>query len=327
MNATLKTHTHLFMKSRKPELLILAAGMGSRYGGVKQLDSVGPSGESIMEYSIHDAIKAGFGKVVFIIKKDLEDLLQKQIIEKYKDQIEISYVFQEVDSLPEGYNCPEERIKPWGTGHAILMAKEAMTAPFAVINADDFYGANSYPIIAEELFKKSIHDTEFCLLGYILKNTLSENGSVSRGLCTVESDYLTGLRELTSISKSDGKVTYQDGDQERSIAAESVVSMNFWGFTPKVFDILEEQFKHFLDKNIDDLKAEFYITTPLNHAVDQNRIKIKVLTTDENWLGVTYAADKPFVEQGIRKFVDQKIYPSQLFNNHSSMYYKQALAS
>lgn len=301
------------MKTKKPELLILAAGIGSRYGGIKQLDSVGPSGESIMEYSIHDAIKAGFGKIVFIIKKDLEELLQKQIIEKYKNQIEFSYVFQEVDSLPEGYAAPEGRTKPWGTGHAILMAKDAMTAPFAVINADDFYGANSYPIMAKELQKKNNDDTEFCLLGYVLKNTLSDHGSVSRGLCSVQSSYLTGLQELRSISKTNGHVTYLDHGESKVIAPESIVSMNFWGFTPKVFDILEQQFKLFLDERQDDPKSEFYITTPLDYAVEQGLAKIKVLTTNESWLGVTYADDKPIVEEGIRSFVDQEIYPTQLF--------------
>jgi len=301
------------IEQKKPELVILAAGMGSRYGGIKQLESVGPSGETIMEYSIFDAIRAGFGRVIFVIKEEHESLIQEQIIQKYQDLIEFSWVFQKKEDLPSAFQCPASRSKPWGTGQAILAAKEQVQAPFAVINADDFYGPNAFIKMAEQLRQLPPEGNEFCLMGYRLSNTLSQHGSVNRGLCETEGGYLTGLQEITSIQKKEDRFTYTASAKAADLSDSSVVSMNFWGFTPAVFSLLQQHFEDFLTHHLEEPTAEFYITAPIDFALDQKTITIRVLTTEEQWLGVTYAEDKTYVVQGILNAITSGTYPPQLF--------------
>ncbi|MCP4754348.1 MAG: NTP transferase domain-containing protein [Proteobacteria bacterium] len=297
---------------KKPVLLILAAGIGSRYGGVKQLDGFGPNGETIMEYSLHDAINAGFKRVVFVINKCLEELFTKQIISKYQDEIEIATVHQELDLLPKGFAPPTDRQKPWGTAHAILTAKNSIDSPFAVINADDFYGPEAFKIMANKLATMSPSSSDFFLMGYILSNTLSDYGSVSRGLCKVKNGFLSSIEELTKITKTKDGITFQERGKTRTISPDSVVSMNFWGFSPKIFEILEKRFELFLEHNSASKTAEFFIADPLDYAVKNNQIRIELLTTSEKWLGITYASDKKMVINGIQHHIDNGSYPENL---------------
>lgn len=300
------------LEESKPVLLILAAGVGSRYGGLKQLDGVGPNGETIMDYSIFDAIRSGFGKVVFVIKEAHLDLFESQITPKFKNRIQIGYAIQSVDTLPDDCAIPEQREKPWGTGHAILCACQEISQPFAVINADDFYGAKAFQTMADTLRDTKADADEFFLLGYRLANTLSHHGSVSRGLCGSRNGYLTDIEELTRISISGDIITYKSGDQERSLDPEAVVSMNFWGFTPKIFEMVEKGFKTFLAENINSPEAEYFITQPVDDAIKTNQARVRVLTTDEKWLGITYLEDKAAVMQGIKSRIDRGLYPPDL---------------
>lgn len=299
----------------KPTLLILAAGIGSRYGGVKQMDRVGPSGESIIDYSIYDAIRAGFGKVVFVLNPKIIDDFKEIYEPRLKGKIETEFILQELDNIPEGIEFNHERIKPWGTGHAVLVAKEFINEPFAVINADDFYGRHAYQLIAGFLNKSKNDDTGYAMVGYKLKNTLSEHGTVSRGVCRVISGFLTDVVERTSIRRKDDVVVFEDEGEEQVIDEDAVVSMNFWGFTPKYFKQSEEDFRKFIAENADQLKAEFYIPTVVNNLIKSGKATCRMLTSEDQWFGVTYQEDKPVTIEKIRQLVEEGIYPENLWKD------------
>jgi dTDP-glucose pyrophosphorylase len=292
-------------------LVIMAAGIGSRYGGVKQLDGIGPSGETIMDYSIYDAIDAGYTKVVFIIRKELQEAFDNHYKERFKGRVKFEYVCQdEFKKYEDNYTI--ERAKPWGTGHAMLSVQDKVNTPFAIINADDFYGRSAFFSIAEALKGNQDMDQLF-LLGYKLHNTLSDHGTVSRGHCHVNDDkYLVDVRELTKIGKKDGGIFYEEGDQLIPLKPEDLVSMNFWGFMPNIFDDLDLAFKNFLDENYSNPKAEFYIPSFVDVMLKAGRLKVKVLSTDEQWLGVTYREDKSIVTAGISNLVGKGIYPKRI---------------
>ena len=300
----------------KPTLLILAAGMGSRYGGLKQLDGIGPHGETIMDYSIYDAIKAGFGKVVFVIRKSFEKEFNELIIKKFKNLIDIEVVFQDLDKIPEGYTYSPRREKPWGTNHAVLMAKDVIHEPFGVINADDFYGRESFEILSNFLQSVTDKKNEYCMIGYRVGNTLSENGPVSRGICIVnEKNELINVVERTHIQEKGGTIIYLDENgREVTIPPETTVSMNMWGFTPDYFNYSLEYFKKFLEENSQNIKAEFYIPTVVNQLIHEKKIICKVLNTPSKWFGVTYAEDKPQSILKINELIRKGIYPEKLFD-------------
>lgn len=246
--------------------------MGSRYGGLKQLDGVGPSGETIMDYSIYDAIRAGFGKVVFVIRRDFEADFREKVLSKYRDHIPVEVVFQSIDALPAGFKAPAERVKPWGTNHAVLMGKDVIREPFLVINADDFYGRDSFAVIGREL-SAATGRGNYCMVGFRVGNTLSESGTVSRGVCTTDAEgYLTGVVERTDIARRDGKISFTGDDGQMETTAETTpVSMNMWGFTPDYFEYSDDYFRHFLEKNIDNPKSEFYIPSMVNELLVTSR--------------------------------------------------------
>ena len=298
----------------KPTLFVLAAGMGSRYGGLKQIDGLGPSGETIMDYSVYDALRAGFGKVVFVIRKDFEEAFRKAVISKYADKVPCEVCFQSVDKVPEGCTYNPERTKPWGTNHAVLMAKDLIKEPFAVINADDFYGRESFQVVADYL--KSVEGTtgKYCMVGYRVANTLSENGSVSRGVCaTDENGYLTDVVERTKIEKVGDKIIYTEDGVDTEISPNSPVSMNMWGFTPEYFEYVEKAFVEFLQARGQELKSEFYIPTLVNDMIRSGKATCKVLDTTSKWFGVTYAEDRPQVVMKINNLVKEGVYPEKLF--------------
>lgn len=300
-----------------PTLLVLAAGMGSRYGSLKQMDGLGPSGEAIIDYSIYDAIRAGFGKVVFVIRHSFAEAFQKVYSkERFGGKIEVEFVYQELDYLPEGYSVPEGREKPWGTNHAIMMAKEVINEPFAVINADDFYGKESFQTIADYLRSIEGSKGNYSMVGYHLENTLSEFGSVSRGVCTTDSDNnLVSVVERTSISRKGEQICYTENGVDTPLAANSFVSMNFWGFTHEYFDYSDEIFKSFLDdpKTKTNLKAEFFIPYVVDVLLKRNAATLKVLNCDAKWFGVTYKEDRPFVVKKINDLIDAGVYPKSLW--------------
>jgi NDP-sugar pyrophosphorylase family protein len=302
---------------RKPTLLVLAAGMGSRYGGLKQLDGVGPGGETIMDYSVYDAIRAGFGKVIFVIRCNFRLEFEKRIKERYGSAIEFGFVEQELDNIPEGFIINSERTKPWGTGHAVLVAAEFIDTPFAVINADDYYGQKSFEVLGAFLKEQWDNTGEYCMVGFYTSNTLSESGSVSRGLCTVDSNgYLTTVEEYHNIAKDGNQIfgNNQNGDLI-PISPTNVVSMNMWGFTPDLFKEGMSLFENFLKENIDELKSEFYIPYVVNKILESGKARCKVLNTPDKWFGVTYKQDKEKVITKIGDLVKKGIYPSPLFNN------------
>ena len=298
----------------KPTLYILAAGMGSRYGGLKQLDGLGPHGETIMDYSVYDALRAGFGKIVFVIRHDFEQEFRDKVISKYEGHIPVEVVFQDLNNIPGGYKPNPERKKPWGTNHAVLMAKDVIKEPFAVINADDYYGEESFKILAD--FLKSVEGKKncYCMIGFKIENTLSENGGVSRGLCEVSSEGdLTGVMECHGIMKKGDKIVHVLNDEEKEFPEDAYVSMNMWGFTPDYFDYSEESFLKFLAVNHDELKAEFYIPTVVNELIEAGKIKLKVLPTPSKWFGVTYAADRDATVAQFKKLEEEGKYPQKLF--------------
>ena len=297
----------------KPTLLVLAAGMGSRYGGNKQLDEVGPSGETIIDYSIYDAIRAGFGKIVFIIRRDIENQIKERFVEKLKGKIEVDYIFQEITNLPEGSEVNPERSKPWGTSHAILVAKDKIKEPFGVINADDFYGAESFKILYEFLTADK-NDTNYCIVGYKMNNTLSDHGNVNRGVCKVNSDgFLVDIVERREIEKKTNGAQLKEADGSViKFTGDEVVSMNLWGFKVSCFDFLEKEFKNFIAAKGMDLKSELDIPTSVDKFVKAGEITIKILMSSERWFGVTYKEDKPFVVDSIKKMIDKGIYPSKI---------------
>lgn len=298
----------------KPTLVVLAAGMGSRYGGLKQIDAFGPNGEAIIEYSIFDAIRAGFGKVVFIIRKDIEDAFKAHFGNKFEGKIAIDYAYQELNDLPEGFSLPEGREKPWGTAHALLMAEDVVKEPFAIINADDFYGADAYQVMADFLSPLSNESTKYSLLGYYVKNTLSENGSVSRGVCELdENACLTNITERTKIFPKDGEIVFEESDGLTSLHENTPVSMNFMGFTPSVFKLLKEQFVEFLQREIDTPKSEFYIPKALARFVQDGTASVNVLETSAKWFGVTYKEDKEAAQQELSQLISEGAYPTILW--------------
>ncbi|RLD45659.1 MAG: nucleotidyltransferase [Bacteroidetes bacterium] len=297
----------------KPTLLILAAGLGSRYGGVKQMDKIGPSGESIIDYSVFDAIRAGFGKVVFVVNPKIIDDFKSIYEPRLKGKIETSYVLQEIENIPEGIKFNPERVKPWGTAHAVLVAKDEINEPFAVINADDFYGKEAYETIADFLVEQSNKTGAFAMVGYKLKNTLSDFGSVSRGVCEIENKLLTDVVERTSIVRKDGGIVFEDNGKEVSISNNAIVSMNFWGFTPDFFEQTEKDFKAFIVENASQLKAEFYIPYVVNNLIQNKEVTVEVLTSDAKWFGITYQEDKAITIQEVSKLVDMGIYPKSLW--------------
>lgn len=298
----------------KPTLFILAAGMGSRYGGLKQLDSLGPSGETIMDYSVYDALRAGFGKIVFVIRHDFEEEFRKKVISKYENHVDVDVVFQEIGNLPEGYHPNPERSKPWGTNHAVLMGKDVIREPFAVINADDYYGAESFRILADFLRSVEGCTGKYCMIGFKIENTLSENGGVSRGLCSVsEEGYLTGVVECHGIQRKEGKLIQIVDGKEVEFPMGANVSMNMWGFTPDYFNYSEKAFIKFLDEHADELKSEFYIPTVVNDLIESGKATLTVKETPSKWFGVTYAADRPATVAQFRKLVDEGVYPEKLF--------------
>ena len=294
----------------KPTLVIMAAGIGSRYGGLKQIDPVGPSGEIVLDYSVYDAIQAGFGKVVFIIRPDIEEAFKEVIGHKLDGKIQVEYVFQNADKLPAGFAVPEKRAKPWGTGQAVLTARSAVKEPFAVINADDFYGRESFKIISKKLMTTDVNSTDFCMAGFYIKNTLSPHGGVARGYCDVQNGKLRHIVERFNIErKPDGIIRYDGG----KMADADIVSMNTWGFTPRLFDFLEQGFKDFLARKGSEPKSEFYLLEVVDGMISRGDAEVSVLPTNEKWIGVTYADDKPQVMAGIRVLIATGIYPANLW--------------
>jgi len=299
----------------KPTLFILAAGMGSRYGGLKQLDGVGPDGETIMDYSVFDAIRSGFGKIVFVIRKDFEDDFRAKIVSKYENHIPVEVVFQSLHDLPEGFNCPPERTKPWGTNHAVMMGKEVIHEPFAVINADDFYGRNSFEVLGEALTAMAGKKNEYCMIGFRVGKTLSEGGSVARGVCeTNQEGYLTAVVERIAVERIDGNIQFTDENGKVCILDDNTpVSMNMWGFTPDYFAYSEEYFKGFLHANKTNMKSEYFIPLMVNELVTKNIARVKVLDTTSEWFGITYAKDRSGVVEKIKTLVNAGEYPDKLF--------------
>jgi dTDP-glucose pyrophosphorylase len=295
-----------------PTLLVLAAGMGSRYGGMKQIDPVGPDGEAIMDYSIYDAHRAGFGKIVFVIRKEIEQPFKQMIGTRFEKRISAEYVFQELGKLAPGFSLPAGRTKPWGTTHAILMAASTIHEPFAVINADDFYGADSFRVLACHLQSGT---QDYAMVGYALRKTLSEFGAVSRGVCQVdERGYLKEILELKSIEREGGYAISTDAEgRETKLTGNEVVSMNMWGFTPQIFGQLREHFKKFLEQNSKDLKAECYIPSTVNELLLDGQARVKILHSVDAWFGVTYREDRSRAVESIRHLIEAGYYPKRLW--------------
>lgn len=300
----------------KPTLLVLAAGMASRYGSPKQIDSFGPSGERIIDYSVFDAIRAGFGKVVFVIRENLyEDF--KQVFDAFSPYIEVDYAFQELTALPQGVSLPADRVKPWGTGHAVLVAKDKVHTPFAVINADDFYGAHAYQVISEYLQQLNAHEVgKQCMVGYKLENTLSEYGSVSRGVCQVDAQgHLQDITERTKIYRdADGQIVFEEQDGKHALAPDTIVSMNLMGFTPAAFEYFEREFALFLQHGaLENPKSEFFLPSVMNTMIKEGAADVQVLTTDARWFGVTYKEDKQEAVGKLAGMTQAGVYPSPLW--------------
>ncbi len=299
----------------KPTLLVLAAGMGSRYGSLKQVDPVGPSGETILEYSVYDAIRAGFGKVVFVIRRETEKDFNDIFINKLQNHIDIDYVFQEIDMIPQGIAVPENRVKPWGTGHAVLVAASKVKEPFAAINADDYYGLDAFMKIGEYLSKLDVSETAYAMVGFDVDNTLSENGTVARGVCEVSANMLLkSVVERFNIKNTDkGVVCTDENDKSLSIDNKAIVSMNFWGFTPKLFHQLEVLFPQFINDNYTNPKSEFFLPSVVDKLIKSNQGTVNVLRSADKWFGVTYKDDKPLVIARIKQLVDSGVYPQNLW--------------
>lgn len=302
------------VEKNRPTLVILAAGMGSRYGGLKQMDAFTPQGDTIMDFSIYDALQAGFGKFVFIIRKSFESEFKAIFDKKLEGKAEVSYVYQEFDSVPEKYVDPN-RTKPWGTGHALLMAKDAVKGNFAIINADDFYGREAFTVMAKSLSEKDVNSYDFNMMAYLLKNTISDHGHVARGECQVDANgFLIDVTERTHIEKIDGQLMRLDTDGKFvPIDGDTVVSMNFWGFTPKCFEFGGELFDAFLEANKDNPKAEFFIPYVVNEILRSEKASVEVLKSDAKWFGVTYKEDKAIVEAAIGELKEKGVYPVNLW--------------
>jgi len=303
------------MTSNKAALLVLAAGMGSRYGGLKQLDPVGPNGETIMDYSIHDARQAGFTRVVFLIREEISEIFKERIGSKYTGTIEVSYAFQDKNDLPDGYNCPEGRERPWGTGHAVWSArKELSDSPFAVINADDFYGAETFHALHQQFSDSSTVSSNLlncAMVGFRLAETISEHGAVSRGICKTEDGYLKNVEEWTGIQGNPILGTNSSG-KEGGLTGEELVSMNVWAFPSGVFDLLEKCFIQFLKSLSDPAKEEFYLPFAVDQWIKQDIAQVQIKKAKCRWMGVTYKEDKPRVQESIKKMVEEGLYLSPL---------------
>jgi UTP-glucose-1-phosphate uridylyltransferase len=299
----------------QPTLIILAAGIGSRYGSLKQIDRFGPSGETIVEYSIYDALRAGFKKVVLVIRQNFADDFREIVLNKAMKKADISFVFQELDNLPSGFSLPADRVKPWGTGHAVLMAAGTVKTPFAVVNADDFYGAQSYRIMSDFLSQtRNNTPEEYCLVDYRLDNTLSESGYVSRGICNVNKDnYLTDITEHKKISRNGNEINSLTESGKIILTGKERVSMNLMGFLPSMFDHLQQQFSDFLKLNSGNKDAEFFLPSAMNEVIKSGKAKVKVLPTMEKWFGVTYREDRDMVMNSLKSLVDQGVYPPSLW--------------
>jgi dTDP-glucose pyrophosphorylase len=301
----------------KPTLLILAAGMGSRYGSLKQIEAVGPSGEAIIDYSIYDAIRAGCGKIAFVIRKDIEMEFREVFDAKLKGRIETGYVFQELDMVPPDISYSPERAKPWGTAHAVWVARDHIKGPFIVINADDFYGADSYRVMADYLTgKDTAGNSRFCMMGYQMQHTLSDFGSVSRGVCeSADSKFLDSVVERTEIAREGGDIYYLDSDKKRvPLRGDVLVSMNIWGFTTGIFGHLDRAFTEFIRVNAGQLKAEFYIPTVINELVARGKASVRILPARDQWFGVTYREDKPLAVDHINRLIARGVYPRKLWD-------------
>ncbi len=305
---------------RDPELVVLAAGIGSRYGGLKQIEPVGPDGEIIIDYSIYDALRQGFGRVIFVIRKDIADVFRETIGHRFESCLEVAYVFQEMDDLPEGFTPPAERVKPWGTGQALFAARNAVQGVFAVINADDFYGMNSFETVAKALSVASGRTSaipRYYLIGFPLKNTLSDFGHVSRGICTLDDDNrLCRIEELTHIERKGKSAVHREPDGKRtvSLSGNELVSMNMWGFSPELFPALNDQFRSFLAENGSDLKAEFYLPAAVDQLIQTQEAECLVLPTDSPWAGVTYKEDRAVLQNLITDQISKGVYPSPLWS-------------
>lgn len=296
-------------------LVIMAAGMGSRYGGIKQIDPMGPNGEIILDYSVYDAIRAGFDRVVFIIRQDINDAFKESISGKFKGKIAVDYAFQELNSHLDGFKVPEDRVKPWGTGHAILTCRNLVQEPFIVINADDFYGAEAFEESIKGLRQLDSASLEGFIVGYRLKNTLSPHGSVTRGVCESDGTYLTKVTERLKIGlNSSGLVEYQEGDKTFPLTGGELVSMNFWGFTPKIFEVLEMGFSDFLAESGSKLTSEYLIPETVGESIESGKLKVRVLQSSATWFGVTYPEDKPAVKTCLSGLVQEGAYPSPLWD-------------
>ena len=296
----------------KPTLLVLAAGIGSRYGGLKQIDPIGPGGESIIDYSVFDALRAGFGRLVFVIRRDIERPFKEFIGSRFEARVAVEYVFQELNNLPPGFAVPANRQKPWGTAHALLMGAEAIHEPFAVINADDFYGMNSFQLLGRHLASGS---PDYAMVGFVLRNTLSEFGSVARGVCQTSADgYLQSVVELTQIERDGSAAKYTDAaGQVHALTGDEVVSLNLWGFTPSIFEHLRRELVSFLKQHGKNEKAEFFIPTVVNALVSGGEAHLRVLRTPDSWFGVTYREDRPRVIQSVRELIRRGDYPERLW--------------
>lgn len=303
-----------YVPRMKPTLLILAAGMGSRYGGLKQIDPMGPSGETILDYSVFDAARAGFGRVVFVIRPDFERDFRERVMSRFAGCIETDCVFQTLDMLPAGFAVPEGRSKPWGTTHAVLCSRDAVHEPFAMINADDFYGRDSFAVLGRRLASLPVDSSAYCMVGFTLANTLSEHGTVARGVCrTDDRGYLSDIRELLHVKKTaDGVEDTTDGKVTK-LTGQEPVSLNMWGFTPHVFPQLEASFRAFLATHCGEPKSECYIPMTVGELVTSGRATCEVLRTTSAWFGATYAEDKPVVQRSIRSLVERGEYPASLW--------------
>jgi MobA-like NTP transferase domain len=296
---------------KKRTLLVLAAGMGSRYGGLKQIEPVGPGGETIIDYSVYDAIRAGFDQLVFVVRRDIEQAFRETIGNRFEKQIDVRYVFQELGCLPPDVVVPANRTKPWGTGHAILMAADAIREPFGVINADDFYGAHSFGLLAAHL---QPDNPNYAMVGFVLRNTLSEFGSVGRGVCRLAGDRLESVQEIVGIERHEQAARYKNGAGEfHELTGDEIVSMNMWGFDPTIFNSLRGQFSEFLKMRGADEKSEFYIPSVVNNLICSGEKRVNVLPTPASWYGVTYREDRVFVAEGIRQLVRNGEYPERLW--------------
>lgn len=299
----------------KPTLLVLAAGMGSRYGSLKQMDGIGPNGEAIIDYTVYDAIRGGFGKVVFVIRgffaEEFKSIFNK---ERFDGKIEVDYVFQELDKLPAGYTVPEGREKPWGTNHAVMMGAQVINEPFAVVNADDFYGQDAIAVMGEYLSKLGGKKGSYAMVGYEIRKTLSENGTVSRGVCTLgRCSNLASMVERTKIERQGDQIVFIEEDGVHPLDENTPVSMNLFGFTPDYFKESEEFFTNFLDNNAGNLKSEYFIPLLVNHLVETGKAKLKVLKTTSDWFGVTYKEDRPDTVARVATLVADGVYPNPLW--------------